>query len=96
MLKGSDEFMKKNKSFVVDNAFIKEVLKENLSLKEQLKNMIDIYYNTEKAKMENEIKSRDKDTGLMILQVPVDSIPSEAANSYKVATIGSSSKVMPK
>ena len=43
------------------------------------------------ATVDCEIISRDKDTGLMILRLSVDSIPAEAANSYKVATIGSSS-----
>jgi len=38
----------------------KELINENLSLKEQLKNMIDIYQSNEKTKLENEINSRDK------------------------------------
>ena len=52
--------LQKNDDYLNLQTKNKDLINENLSLKEQLKNMIDIYYNTEKAKMENEINSRDK------------------------------------
>ena len=44
----------------------KELINENISLKEQLKHMIDIYHCSEKSKLENEINSRDKKIQLLM------------------------------
>ena len=58
--------LQKNNDYLSLQNKNKELINENLSLKEQLKNLMDIYYNREKTKLENEINSRDKKMLIMI------------------------------
>ena len=53
----------------------KELINENISLKQQLKNVFEMYYATEKIKLEKEIKSKDKQ--LKVLMNDITNIDKE-------------------